>query len=215
MVWSLQKLSHQECGGHRARPRPPGAEDVGATVGSAGGGQGLGPGERPLEEGRGEPETLFPRQPAAGTEPACPAQFACHHFQAARQGFLPPPSSPALLPLREASPRPPSPPVLYCLGTSRCRSPPQGRARVLSRHWPWALQGVVWGPSERGTVVQGTMESSWLMRTWGHLSCRPRPVRLCPRSWSMLVLGTASPQGRPGPGADCAGAGGQQALASA
>lgn len=126
MVWSLQKLSHQECGGHRARPRPPGAEDVGATVGSAGGGQGLGPGERPLEEGRGEPETLFPRQPAAGTEPARPAQFACHHFQAARQGFLPPPSSPALLPLREASPRPPSPPVSYCLGTSRCGSPHRG-----------------------------------------------------------------------------------------
>lgn len=76
--------------------------------------------------------------------------------------------------------------------------PPQGRARVLSRHWPWALQGVVWGPSERGTVVQGTMESSWLMRTWGHLSCRPRPVRLCPRSWSMLVLGTASPRATQG-----------------
>lgn len=76
--------------------------------------------------------------------------------------------------------------------------PPQGRARVLSRHWPWALQGVVWGPSERGTVVQGTMESSWLMRTWGHLSCRPRPARLCPRSWSMLVLGTASPRATQG-----------------
>lgn len=76
--------------------------------------------------------------------------------------------------------------------------PPQGRARVLSRHWPWALQGVVWGPSERGTVVQGTMESSWLTRTWGHLSCRPRPARLCPWSWSMLVLGTASPRATQG-----------------
>lgn len=76
--------------------------------------------------------------------------------------------------------------------------PPQGRPRVLSRHWLWALQGAVWGPSERGTVVQGTMESSWLTRTWGHLSCRPRPARLCPRSWSMLVLGTASPRATQG-----------------